>query len=388
MTPYANAAICRLYQKNLPHTAQRGRECSGRSDYLVGMVTSTIFLYEYVTGGGSLGASSVSAPAESWLREGGAMIAALAADFLARPQTRVVLLRDARLRQLPPPAGCPAECLVEVSDAESEARMLRRLAQDADWTVLIAPESERALLDRCRAVEAVGGRLLSPHSGFVAETTDKHRCAQRLRAAGISTPRGIQLRPGARLPRDFSYPAVIKPCDGAGSQGVQWLADARADYDASELGTTARLERFQAGMAASVAVLCGPRQILPLPACRQRLTDDGRFGYLGGEAPLPGMLALRAQRLALAAVNALPATLGYVGVDLVLGASPEGRNDVVIEVNPRLTTSYVGLRHLTTSNLAVAMLAIAEGQPTELSWAGHTVQFEADGRVAILGATA
>lgn len=312
------------------------------------------------------------------------MISALAADFLSRSDTRVVLLRDARLKDVPPPANW----VVEIRGAEEEWAALRRLAREADWTVLIAPEFKRTLLDRCRAVEAAGGRLLSPNSAFIEWASDKHRCAQRLIEAGVSAPIGIRLRPGEPLPKDFRYPAVVKPCDGAGSQGVQWLASAEATYDASELGTHARLERSYPGLAASVAVLCGPRQMLPLPACRQRLTDDGRFRYLGGETPLSESLSQRAQRLALAAVQALPATIGYVGVDLVLGEQADGREDVVVEINPRLTTSYVGLRQLATTNLAAAMVGIAEGRPAELSFTPQLVQFHADGQVVIRGAMA
>ena len=52
----------------------------------------------------------------------------------------------------------------------------------------------------------------------------------------------------------------------------------------------------------------------------------------------------------------MPGLSGYVGVDVVLGN--DGR-DWAIEINPRLTTSYVGLRALAGFNLAEAMLAVA-----------------------------
>jgi predicted ATP-grasp superfamily ATP-dependent carboligase len=75
----------------------------------------------------------------------------------------------------------------------------------------------------------------------------------------------------------------------------------------------------------------------------------------------------------------LAPTVGYVGVDLVLGEADDGKDDVVIEVNPRLTTSYVGLRRLVCGNLAAAMLAAARGQPVALSFAAGRVVFDADG---------
>jgi predicted ATP-grasp superfamily ATP-dependent carboligase len=67
-----------------------------------------------------------------------------------------------------------------------------------------------------------------------------------------------------------------------------------------------------------------------------------------------------------------------VGVDLVLALVPD-QPDVVIEVNPRLTTSYVGLRKLTSDNLMQAMLDLAAGRPVQLSFLQATVTFDADG---------
>jgi hypothetical protein len=68
-------------------------------------------------------------------------------------------------------------------------------------------------------------------------------------------------------------------------------------------------------------------------------------------------------------------------VDLVLGDDPAGREDVVIEVNPRLTTSYVGLRAAARTNLAGAMLAVAQGNLVELPFSPARVEFTADGTV-------
>jgi predicted ATP-grasp superfamily ATP-dependent carboligase len=176
------------------------------------------------------------------------------------------------------------------------------------------------------------------------------------------------------------FPAVLKPIDGCGSQGVRRI-DRAEDLGELSFDRPHRLERFVPGMAASVAVLCGLELLVALPACEQRLTDDGRFSYLGGRTPLAPALDERARRLALAAVRTLPEPLGYVGVDLVLGDDPHGAADYVIEINPRLTTSYIGLRAACRDNLAAAMLAVAEGRQPSLEWHDGAVEFSADGRV-------
>jgi hypothetical protein len=55
--------------------------------------------------------------------------------------------------------------------------------------------------------------------------------------------------------------------------------------------------------------------------------------------------------LACSAAKLIPGLRGYVGVDLVL----TGESAQVLEINPRLTTSYVGLRQVSETNLAGAI---------------------------------
>lgn len=341
------------------------------------------FLYEYLTGGGTFSSSDPNLDAggarfgPSLVREGAAMIAALARDFLAVPGASIVLLRDARLADLPLPE-CPQ---ILIHGAQEEQEAFSQLAATSEGTIIIAPEQNRALLQRTRWAEAAGARLLCPDSAFVAIASDKNLTVDLLRQHGVPVPLGCAIAPGQRLPQDFPYPAVLKPADGAGSIGVQLVAGPQIEYDATILGTSARLEALCPGAAASVAVLCGPGGHQPLPPCSQRLSDDGHFRYLGGSVPIEPPLADRAQRLALAALACFPPTRGYVGVDLVLGAADDGSGDVVIEVNPRLTTSYVGLRRLLQTNLAAAMIRAAAGCAVELRGARQRVEFRAEGQI-------
>ena len=142
-----------------------------------------------------------------------------------------------------------------------------------------------------------------------------------------------------------------------------------------------RIEPYCPGIPASVAMLCGPHQSVALPPCEQRLSNDGRFCYMGGRLPLAGQLAERATQLAHRAQQALPPANGYLGIDLVLGDNTA--EDFVIEVNPRLTTSYVGLRQLADVNLAEAMLRIARGEATEIRFRPKEVTFDADGGIRV-----
>ncbi|HXT58793.1 MAG TPA: ATP-grasp domain-containing protein [Pirellulales bacterium] len=341
---------------------------------------ATIFVYEHLTGGGLLNAASPWAAPASLLPEGKAMAAALIADFAALPSVDVVALRDRRLAPWKP----AARRLVDVADSVEQAAAFDRWAAEADWTVLIAPETAGALADRCRRAAAVGGRLLGPSPALVELAGDKHSTAEFLAARGVATPAGRLFHAGQPWPADISYPAIWKPRDGAGSQGIVYL-ETPDEPRLDPLRGPGRLERFCPGLPASVAVLCGPGGLrLALPPCSQRLSDDRRFTYLGGALPLAAELAIRARALAERAASALPGALGYLGIDLTLGAAPDGAGDVVIEVNPRLTTSYIGLRAACRANLAEAMLHIAEGRlPRAPLEASRAAVFDAAGRVRL-----
>lgn len=327
-----------------------------------------LLVYEHLTGGGLL--ADHDAPWSTLAAEGQAMVTALTGDFARLGGVAVTCLRDGRVERQPLP-GCR---WIEVNNADEHRREFDRCAAAADWTVVIAPEIDGNLLDRCRRVNEVGGRLLGPSLDLVALASNKQRTAERLQAAGLSVPRGRSFASGDAWPRDFHYPAVWKPRDGAGSVGILLVEDWRSSAR-PPTGQAGRLEEFRRGLPASVALVCGPAGCTALPACRQHISDDGRLRYLGGSVPLPSPYAERAARLAERVIAAIEKPLGYLGVDLVLGKSSDGSDDVVIEINPRLTTSYLGLRALCRQNLAGAMLDAALGRPLTLSFGSEEIRF-------------
>jgi hypothetical protein len=321
-----------------------------------------IFIYEHFTAQGT--GREPDTPEHDLYREGKAMRDALAADFGRVPGADVFVFPD---------DAAPVDSYT-FSDA----------ANAADWSLVIAPEGEQTLLGLAQEVWPSGSRFLGPTVDAIKLTSDKLKLAEHWYEFDVQTPATSELEPGAREP----FPVVWKPRDGAGSVATFQLnsaaevARAKAKLEAENYEGAMILQQFVPGRAASLAFLCGPAGNVPLVPAFQSLSDDGRFKYQGGELPIPADLAKRAVALGQRAVDCVPGLLGYVGVDLVLGDAADGSRDFAIEINPRVTTSYVGLRAFADFNLAEKMLEAAGGKIGQpLKWKPGHLKFGPDGAV-------
>ena len=308
-----------------------------------------ILVYECVSAGG-LGRDVL----ESLRREGRAMLDAVAEDFQRLPGVEVVTLAS--------------------PDAFADT------AASCAWTLVIAPEFDDHLHSLSQTVLHVGGRLLGSQPAAIRLTGDKLATADFWRQRGVPHPPTQALEPTAFA--SFAPPWVMKPRFGAGSQATFLI---RNQLDGLRVWSPAFhecpdaefiVQQFVDGLAASVALLIGAKETIALLPARQHLSNDGRFRYQGGSLPLPEPLAQRAAALALRAVAGIEGLQGCVGVDLVLG---DDGVDYAIEINPRITTSYIGLRRLCRQNLAELMLKVAQGEAIQApQWAAGEVQFGID----------
>lgn len=307
-----------------------------------------VFVYEDISATG-LGRDPGS-PEHSLYLEGRAMLSAVSADFAAVLGVEVVRFPD------------------DVSP-DDHADMFNRLAASAEWSLVIAPETGGELGRLTAQVCQVGGKLIGspPLPAYVV--TDKVVLGLLWEQNGVPTPK--RFTPNEPI----IFPVVCKPFDGCGSDGVHLIQESD-ELAAMPPDPKRMVQEYVPGRPASVAFLIGPKQTIPLLPTFQHLSDDGRFHYRGGSLPIPPTLAERAVSLGLRAIGCVPGLFGYVGVDLVLG-----ERDVAIEINPRLTTSYVGLRALAETNLAGAMLDVCEGRSVEVRWKPGSVTFGADGSV-------
>lgn len=303
-----------------------------------------IFVCEYVTGGGLY--REPLPP--SLAREGELMLGALLEDLGALPQVELLTTRDVRLPALEGPVQ-----VVEIGpDADVWQRWLDCLQQaDAFWP--IAPEGGGVLERLCRLAEQQGKRLLNSASQAVATAASKYDTAAALSARGIRSVPTYRL---PELPQALAGPWVAKPDDGAGCEDTRCFDAKPALLDWLAAGCrrqTHVVQPFIAGEAASLCMLCHAGQAVLLSCNRQLIAlRQGEFSYhgsvLNGLADHWSEFAGIAQQVA----STLPGLSGYVGVDAMLCDG----EIVVMEVNPRLTTSYVALRRAIGCNPARLVL--------------------------------
>jgi predicted ATP-grasp superfamily ATP-dependent carboligase len=349
-------------------------------------------------------------PAASLVHEGLSMLAAIVVDLARIPGVEIHATRSCLLDGFDLGTACRIACerfaggemvfaqskfeTGQLSDhivwhstsgSNSEREMIERLSAESGAALIIAPEFRGLLTERCRWVEQRNARLLGPSSAAVEICADKFALCQRLQLAGVSTIDTFEFdveQPAADLP----FPVVIKPRDGAGSLVTYvllhrvHLAWQLPRLREESLLRNAVWQPFVAGRALSVGVLVSPetgRAAEALPVCDQILSGDGRLKYFGGRVPADCSRAAEVQQIALAACEQVPGLRGYVGVDMLLPDDPRSP-PLVVEINPRLTTSYLGYQSLCLDNLAERILFPDRDRPP-LRWRDRQVTFAPHG---------
>jgi tyramine---L-glutamate ligase len=341
-----------------------------------------ILVYEFASGGGLAGRD---VPA-SLVREGAAMRAALVADLSAIGGHQVVTTADTH-GIVGLPRGVDVVTLPEGDRARTNALDAAIRGVDGVW--LVAPETDRCLEQLAAAVEQHGKQLLGSGADAIARASDKARLPRRLARAGVRHPATRTLAANAdcgRAAGDIGYPIVVKPARGAGSCGVALARDPGELRRAVRMarGATGRgvvlLQQYIPGTAASVSLLADGRRAVALALNQQILGPSPSFAYRGGVTPFDPPLASRALAAALDTCRVMPGLRGFVGVDLIVTET----DVLVIEVNPRLTTSYLGVRRAFDENVAALAVAASTGELPPPPVAKRRIRFTASGRTRIV----
>lgn len=328
-----------------------------------------IFVGEYVCGGGLTDTHLDQIP--SCLRlEGAAMLRALVSDVSQVAQSVVPV--DPRFA---PPLDS-GHC-VEINGETSVWRQWAAAAADCDHAIIVAPESDGTLAKGVGMLRALGVDVIASSGDFLRVASDKSLTAKVLQSAGVAQPMVITSgdRRHAEACRAFDR-FVVKPIDGCGTQAIR-------TFNSFEDATAALTEGlimqpWIEGRPVSISLIASGSQQIFLPAVSQSIAAE-TCEYGGGQGPLDDDVQRRAAALASRAIAAMPPTAkGFVGLDLLIGNRPS--EDYVIEINPRLTTSYVGLRQMINGNLAARLLDLECG-PVSCCVHQDEVRWTPDGKV-------
>ncbi len=317
--------------------------------------STRVFVYEYLSGGGLPGAST-DCNRLDLLVQGRAMRDAIVGDLaeIAGVATTYATSIDDAIHA--PAKACASPIFAE--QGESAFEFVGRTAASHDRVWIVAPETDGILADLRQCVP--DARWIGCSAESIRIASSKRATSERLRESGISTTRvaGAGVAAGSGPLR-----WVVKPDDGAGACDTRvhaTLGGALADRDARGASRgRVTIEAWEEGEALSLSLLCAIDHVELLSVNRQRIEvgDDGAVYYRGVDIDLPRDACRDAVLASLArdVARALPGLAGYVGVDVVM--RPDGV-PVVIELNPRVTCSYVGLSGALGRNVAREILKL------------------------------
>ncbi|ADH88077.1 protein of unknown function DUF201 [Ancylobacter novellus DSM 506] len=282
-----------------------------------------VFVCETVTGGDYLGEDLP----DSLIAEGALMRDTLIGDLEDLPGVRVATTHDARLPA--PPRGSSTALRL----GDDPRSIWNLLAAEADCCWPIAPETEGILERLVTDLRARCRRVISPDEETLRVCASKALTAEALATAGI---RVVPTWRGGAVPADLAGPIVIKPDDGAGAADVR--VHDRPPPPPYPPGVV--VQPFVEGTAASLTLLCQEGRTHVLSANRQHVMQAKRALSFSGVTVSAFPVDDDLRELGARIGAALPGLHGIVGVDYI--ATADG--PMVVEVNPRLTTSYAGLR--------------------------------------------
>lgn len=285
------------------------------------------------------------------------MLCALAADFAAIAADRVVVSIDERFEcDLIRNLSHDRVETIRVGRGEERDRIVEA-ARSADYTLVIAPETDGLLAERSGWIPE--GRSLGSGRSAIELAGDKLALADLWIGRGLPHPRSIRLGEDRAIPAEFSFPAVLKPIDGAGGVDARIVDQINEGWHDRSYNNS-MIQKFIQGRAMSAQFLIDRSGTPRLIAVGEQSIawPGGRCRYDGGLLPIEVSSEVREGLIA--AARSVPGLLGWVGIDFIA----DERNDsiVLIELNPRPTTSLIGVTQLSPPGLlALAWLEGVQG---------------------------
>ena len=297
-----------------------------------------ILIFEYITGGGLVD----EALPTSLVNEGMLMVNAVSSDFLAIDGINIYVLRDRRLQNTEILDG-PFIITVEKDYAKS----IDEIADSIDAMLIIAPETENILLNLCKKYSGYNFNLLNSVPESIALTTNKYQTFLFLNKFSINQ---IPTYLIDEIDNIEAEKIIAKTKDGVGCENIIIFENLR-DVKKQNLSNNYIYQPYMSGKHVSLSLLCWGGESLILTVNEQSLVEEKNTLNLErcivNAFPHDEFIGFIKQL-----ATAITDLKGYIGVDLII------TNDEIflVEINPRLTTSYVGIRDALGVNPAQLIL--------------------------------
>lgn len=355
-------------------------------------------------------------------REGWAMCQAALVDLMASGHTPVCLLDNLAMQSPPQLAAFAKDSPpgMEIASLAPDVDPLvqwQRIYLTCDHVLVIAPECDCMLVDALATFRDGSIPTLNASIPFCEVAGDKHLTAQRLHTAGIPHPPTCLLSEltdsWLNTHRSNSGSWIVKPRDGVSADGairctgeeLNAMRERESQESAIDESSSLIVQPWIKGDSLSRSVIVrNDGSVLWLPIARQQLQWQPTAAYMGGEID-PNLiqhslfqrrranrgnlsLPTEARRLETQLVELLNSTLaaidaqpgGWIGIDFLLDLDNKVQPFTIIEVNPRLTTSFVGLSQACGGGLLAEILGTAEtSAESNRKW--RALRFTADGAI-------
>ena len=308
-----------------------------------------ILVFEYVCGGGFC---SDDLP-DSLAHEGLLMLKALLDDLAELEEHQITALVDWRfIGEFQSSIN-----IIPIVKTDNILQRFRAELTNVDAVWLIAPESEQVLENLTLHAESFNTQLLSSPFKTIVQTSDKWQTFKQLSKYNIATVKTEILTTSTFL---FSSKNVLKSRDGAGCEHC-FLINSQKELELRlkkiETLSDYIIQPFVEGNNLSISVLFKQGEAQLLCVNRQHIEIKNQaFKLLDCDVNCEIADKAIFQKLSQKIAKAFPALWGYVGIDLI-----QTPNQLyVLEINPRLTRSYVGMSHALKRNIAKSVLKLLD----------------------------
>jgi len=314
-----------------------------------------LLVFEFITGGGFI---NESLP-EALLQEGHLMRNALLNDLCELNRVELIVLCDQRVEFLiGDNRGNITVLTIKLGENVQEILLKNSSLYDAVW--LIAPESEGILALWAQFFHQQKKQVCLSGQQAITLCQDKLATFNCLNDAGITCVNS-QLFSAGNEPLHGEW--VLKANNSVGCDEVYLLQEQQnwqTVLPALSIDKSYILQPYILGKVLSLSCLfyrqkaylicCNEQHItinqlqFSLSACTVNVQDDKFHPY---------------QQLCQKIADAIPQLFGYVGVDFI---ETEGGEPLILEINPRLTTSYVGIKEALGLNIGSIVLAMLDNK--------------------------